>query len=81
MMAAGGLVILRENEGNVEYAKDRYNCLMYNGVDHAAELFTELVNDKELRIKLTDGGKRTAQKRDWKNIQEDILEFWAKRFE
>jgi len=75
MMATGGLVVVVENGGNAEYIKDRYNCLIYDSgdIEEAISCINELVNDKELRDKLKEGGQNTAKSRDWSDIEKDIL--------
>ncbi|WP_051650053.1 glycosyltransferase [Selenomonas sp. AB3002] len=75
MMATGGLVVLRANEGNQEYISDGENCLVYDPMDlrTAIRCIYRAVEDKALRDRLIAGGIETARKRDWKNIEKDIV--------
>ena len=65
MMCTGGLVVAVANGGNVEYLKDRYNCLFYEqgNIDDAVNKINELVDNEELRNELLLHGKETAESR------------------
>lgn len=78
MMATGGVVLAVPNDGNVEYLKDNYNCLFYKqgDIDEAVSKIEKLVDDKNLRDKLIENGLETAKKREWKNIEKDILNLY-----
>ena len=80
MMATGGLVVVAPNGGNVEYIKDGENCLFYEqgNIDEAVEKIERLTKDKKLRDKLIDGGLKTAKSREWKIIEEDIVQLYNK---
>lgn len=75
MMATGGIVIARKNEGNAEYLEDGENCLIYPSDNPLAarDLIQRVVNDEQLREILIENGKATAQKRDWENLKEQIV--------
>jgi glycosyltransferase involved in cell wall biosynthesis len=75
MMATGGVVVARENGGNREYLRDKENCLFYDPDDlsTAVTVIERACEDKMLREKLYEGGLRTADAREWKNCESDIL--------
>ena len=78
MMATGGLVVVAPNGGNIEYLTDKENCLMYEqgNILEAVKNIEKIINDKNLRKKLIENGINTAKKRDWKNIEKEILELY-----
>ena len=76
MMATGGLVVVRPNGGNIEYIKDEENCLFYEDIDEAVSKINRLIEEKKLRDKLIKNGIDTAKKRDWDNIEKDILNMY-----
>ena len=75
MMATGGIAVVAPNGGNIEYLKDKENCLLYElgSIDDAIDKINLLCNDKKLREKLIDGGKKTVESRSWKKIEKDII--------
>ena len=79
MMATGGLVIAIPNDGNKEYLKNDYNCLLYQqgDIDDAVEKINKMLEDKKLREKLISGGLETAKSRSWENIEKDILNLYV----
>lgn len=78
MMATGGLVVVAPNGGNIEYIKDKDNCLFYEtgNIEDAVEKIEQLRNDKKLREKLIKNGLETAKSREWKKIEKDILNLY-----
>ncbi len=78
MMATGGIAVVAPNEGNVEYLKDNYNCLLYEpgNIDEAVEKINSIVDDSNLRNKLIKGGQETAKAREWKSIEKEILKLY-----
>ena len=78
MMCTGGLVVAVANGGNVEYLKDRYNCLFYEqgNIDDAVNKINELVDNEELRNELLLHGKETAESRKWESIEKDIIKLY-----
>lgn len=78
MMATGGIAIVAPNGGNIEYLRDRENCLLYEqgNIKKALGLIEEVCNDKELRDKLIREGLKTAKERDWNNIEEQIVNLY-----
>ena len=78
MMATGGLAVVRPNGGNQEYLKDKENCLLYEPENRseAAGKIMELVENKELRKHLTEGGLKTARQRDWETVKQQILNLY-----
>lgn len=78
MMATGGVCVVVPNDGNVEYLTDDYNCLFYEqgNIDEAVNKINELVDNVKLRNKLIKNAKKTVEDRDWKKIEQDILELY-----
>ena len=78
MMATGGVSVVVPNGGNVEYLENEHNCLFYEqgNIEEAVKCVERITNDKELRDKLIKNGLTTAKERDWKNIEEKIIELY-----
>lgn len=78
MMATGGYVVVVPNGGNVEYLVDEENCMMYpqGDIDKALRCIERIVTDSSLRDKLYNNGLETARARDWKVIEEDIVNLY-----
>lgn len=78
MMATGGTCVVVPNEGNIEYLKNNINCLFYEqgNYEDAIKKIESIVNDKELKERLINNGLKTAQSRDWKKIENDILNIY-----
>lgn len=81
MMATGGYVVAVPNDGNAEYLRDGENCLLYEqgDLDAAVEAIERICTDAELCRVLYEMGLQTAQGRDWKRIQPQILELYTAR--
>ncbi len=79
MMSTGGVVIVRPNEGNIEYLEDQENCLFYNPceIDHAIKQIELVAEDSDVRTKLIENGKSTAENRDWIRIRESIVKAYS----
>lgn len=75
MMATGGLALVIPNDGNVEYLKDKYNCLFYKhgAVDAGVAAIELLSRDKALRTQLIKNGLETAKGYSWDNIESSII--------
>ncbi|MBP1546870.1 MAG: glycosyltransferase [Oscillospiraceae bacterium] len=80
MMATGGFVVVRPNDGNVEYLRDGENCLFYDGedLDSAVKAIERISSDSQLREKLYRCGLKTASDRSWLNFREDIINVYTK---
>ena len=54
------------------------NCLFYEqgNIEEAVKCIERIVNDKRLRDKLIKKGLETVRKRDWKNIEKEIIELY-----
>ena len=78
MMATGGLVVVAPNSGNIEYIKDEENCLFYEpgNINDAVEKIERLAKDSKLREKLIKGGVNTSKSREWKKIENEIIELY-----
>lgn len=79
MMSTGGVVVVRPNEGNVEYLVDGCNCLFYDpdDLDSASVAIETIINNKNLRAELIKNGIESARSRDWGNIEEDIISLYS----
>lgn len=80
MMATGGYVVARPNEGNSEYLVDGVNCLLYHGGDYEAgvDAIERIASDKSLRDRLYANGLKTAAERDWESIRSSIVSMYTK---
>ncbi len=78
MMATGGVCVVVKNDGNVEYLKDKQNCLFYEkgNIDDAIEKINIICNDNKLRNTIIKNGLVTASKRNWEKIKETILKMY-----
>lgn len=78
MMATGGVVLVAENGGNIEYLTHEQNCLMYDlgDIDTAVNHLEELTHNGELRNNLISSGLLTAKDREWSHIEEEIKELY-----
>lgn len=75
MMATGGFVVVAPNGGNIEYLRDGENCLMYSqgDIEGAVKSIEMICVDKQTQLKLYEGGRKTADEREWENIKESII--------
>lgn len=78
MMATGGFVVVRPNEGNIEYLKNEKNCLFYKpgDIDDAVAKIEELANDAKLREKLEKFSLETVKSRSWDNLEKEVLKLY-----
>ena len=78
MMATGGFVVMISNDGNKQFALNNTNCLTFDHGDMEGALtcIERIVSDEQLREKLSKNGIRTADKRKWDNIKNDIIELY-----
>ncbi|MFS1512911.1 glycosyltransferase [Chengkuizengella sp. SCS-71B] len=78
MMATGGIVLVSPNDGNLEYLKDRENCLMYKqgDIDMAMRLIEEVISDESLRENLIYTGLDTSRGRNWDYMKDRIVELY-----
>lgn len=78
MMATGGFVVALPNDGNMEYLRDRKNCLFYkrNCIDHGVQSILEICRNKDLRDILYKNGIETAKERDWDTLEDRIVDFY-----
>lgn len=79
MMATGGYVVAIPNGGNVEYLKHEENCLFYErgNIEEGLKSIYKICEDKELRENLYINGLKTSQNRDWKALDEKIVQFYS----
>lgn len=80
MMATGGCVVAVPNGGNAEYLVNEENCLLYEAgkISDAVSAIERISKDNDLRVKLSKQGRKTAESRDWKNIESDILKLYMR---
>lgn len=78
MMATGGIAIVSPNAGNVEYLKDKENCLFYKpgDINDALRVINDIVSNEQLRNKLIKNGLETAKQRSWNMIEKDIIDLY-----
>ena len=78
MMATGGYCIVAQNEGNIEYLKNKENCLLYEQgkIDEAINYIELLINDKNLQEHLYKNGLATAIERDLNNFKKQIVNLY-----
>jgi glycosyltransferase involved in cell wall biosynthesis len=75
MMATGGVSLVVPNDGNVEYLRDGVNCLFYKqgDISDGVAKLEQIVKNEVLRAKLVTGGRETADRYQWKNLEADVL--------
>lgn len=75
MMATGGCVVVAPNGGNVEYLRDRENCLFYHlgNEEEARKRIQEVLENEPLRTTIINGGIATGKARTWDNVRKDVL--------
>ncbi len=75
MMATGGYVIARSNDGNKEYLSDGYNCLLYDAdkLETGKICIEKIVYDRNLQNILYENGLKTARVRDWRLVKKEII--------
>lgn len=78
MMATGGTCVVVPNDGNVEYLSDGENCLFYEAgnIDEAVEKIEMISKNKKLRDQLIENGKKVVESRDWKKIENQIVDVY-----
>lgn len=78
MMATGGVVVAVQNEGNAEYMEHEKNCLLYpqGDLEEAVRQIYRILEDGALCERLIDNGLKTAQGRDWEQIEPQILSLY-----
>ena len=78
MMATGGYVVVAPNGGNVEFLRDRENCMFYEHQDlsTAVDAIEQICKDEKLRECLYENGISTARERDWESIKYEILSLY-----
>lgn len=75
-MACGCAVITSKSGGVNEYAKDNENCLMFEPKNEVelTEKLIRLINEDNLRNKLSQEGVKTAQNFDWNKSALQLIE-------
>ena len=78
MMATGGICVAIQNCGNKEYLVNNENCLIYEqgNIDEAVEKIEQICQNKKLRDKLIKNGYTIAKKREWKNLEDEIISLY-----
>lgn len=78
MMATGGYVVAIPNDGNSEYLQNEKNCLLFESghIQEGLNSILRICEDAELRNILYKNGLETADRHDWKNLEEDIVNLY-----
>lgn len=78
MMATGGYVVAVPNGGNAEFLRNGENCLTYKqgDIEAGVRAIDAICKDASLRKVLYEGGTETARKRDWAEIEPQIVEMY-----
>lgn len=78
MMAAGGIVVTCKDESNPEYFESGKNCMVYESmqIDQAVRAIEEITDNRMLRNEIIKNGQITAEKYDWKFINEEIIKIY-----
>ena len=81
MMATGGFVVARPNEGNAEYLVDGENCLLYQGGNYedAVLAIERIASEEALRATLYENGLKTAKSRDWAMLERSIVSMYTEQ--
>ncbi len=79
MMATGGFVVARPNDGNAEYLVNGENCMLYDSenLETAVHAIERISSDSDLRDRLLENGLKTADSRDWQNYQKEIIDVYS----
>lgn len=79
MMSTGGIVVVRPNEGNIEFLSDGDNCVFYDpqDLDNAKDVILSLLENSNLRNDLIEKGRKTAKSRDWCAIKGRIVDAYG----
>lgn len=82
-MACGVPVVMTDDGGSREYAKDGENALVLASADQQRlrEAIRTALQDNDLRLKLIEGGLRTAWNFTWDRVTEDLTDLIVKRLQ
>jgi glycosyltransferase involved in cell wall biosynthesis len=76
-MAAGAPVVCTDAHGNRDFCRDGENCLMVDDEPGSvAAAIARLLADAELRERLADGGRRTAERYAWPALVDRVEAFF-----
>jgi GT2 family glycosyltransferase len=76
-MATGAPVICTDAHGNRDFCRDGENCLMVDDDPEAVRAAIErLMRDGELRARLAEAGKRTAERYAWPPLIDELERFF-----
>jgi L-malate glycosyltransferase len=78
-MACGTPVVVMENVGVKEYAKDGYNCLMAESgdIEGLAERIIQVLDNQELYNRLVQNGYETSKKFQWEQILKKLFDYYV----
>ena len=73
-MASGASVIVSDIPGTLEYANNEMNCLVSNNNDPISitNNINRLLDDENLRAKLYNNAKKTANEYKWNKVIEKL---------
>lgn len=77
-MTCGAAVITTDTGGMRDFVEDGYNALItkQNDIDDIVKKAKMLIDDKDLRIKLSKNGMKTASKFNWNASVEESIEYF-----
>ena len=76
-MATGAPVICTDAHGNRDFCRDGENCLMVDADPGSVRAAIErLLGDPELRARLAEGGRRTAERYAWPPLVDELERFF-----
>jgi L-malate glycosyltransferase len=78
-MTCGTPVVVMENVGVKEYAKDGYNCLMAESgdIEGLAERIIQVLDNQELYNRLVQNGYETSKKFQWEQILKKLFDYYV----
>lgn len=78
MMATGGYAVVVKNDGNSEYVRDGYNCLVYRQGDEqgAIAAIQSIAGNEKLRATLSAGAEETVRQRDWERVRDAVCRLY-----
>ncbi len=77
-MTCGATVVTTDTGGMRDFVKDNFNALVINKEDKEDMIkkVAMLIEDAELRTKLSENGIRTAKKFNWNTIVNEMIEYY-----
>jgi glycosyltransferase involved in cell wall biosynthesis len=77
-MSAGAAVVCTDADGNRDFCEDGVNCLMPAATPRAVrDALQRVLGDPELRARLAEGGRRTAEAYAWPRKLDQLEQFFV----